>query len=627
MNSHIVIGTAGHVDHGKTALIRHLTGIETDRLAAEKLRGITIENGYAHLRLPSGGVVGFIDVPGHERFIKTMLAGAMGIDAVLLIIAADEGLKPQTIEHLNILNHLGVSKGCIVITKKDLVSETELVALSNAIKDLTHNTSLSGFDIVYYSIYDDSCREMMLDTLERFSSYSDENKAYAASRLHVDRVFSVKGVGTIVTGTLIEGQIKKGETIFQYPGNKKCRIKGIEVYGQPVEIAEYGQRVALNLSIDHDQIARGDLLSSVDQFTPTMIIEANLTTDQLSQEIRHWQRLKLYHGTREVLCRIALGNDEAIHSYESRRIQLRLESQIYCKVNDPVILRSYSPMVTLGGGIIVSSHANKRIVDQSDEEAFDDLMELKTILKHSSCFFNIEDRFFERTSLSLSKGYELVEKMLKNEIILKLNDDAYALTDNWNALCELILDAVSIEHRQHPLRKGIQKETLRSKINTTFPLSKSEFNLTIDTMISNKLIKESSNSISIFNYSPELNSVQKNAIDEIMAIIETHQQALVPMNDFLVIRLDKNVIYDLLYYLINYEILVKINDEYIMTMTLYKMSVQKLFDYFETHDVLSVAEFRDMTGFSRKSTVMLLEHFDRVKLTKRSENNRTMIKN
>lgn len=626
MNSHVVIGTAGHVDHGKTALIRHLTGIETDRLADEKLRGITIENGYAHLKLPSGGIVGFIDVPGHERFVKTMLAGSMGIDAVLLIIAADEGIKPQTLEHLNILNHLNVSRGCIVITKKDLVSEAELETLSMIIKDLTLETSLRSFEIVYYSIFEEACREMMLGVLERFSSYSDNDKAYAASRLHVDRVFSVKGVGTIVTGTLIEGKIKKGEILFQYPGNHKCRIKGIEVYGKSVESAEYGQRVALNLSIDRDQVSRGDLLTSIDQFLPTMIVEASITTDALDHEIKHWQRLKLYHGTKEVLCRIALGNNQSIKSGETKLVQLRLESPIYCKVNDPIILRSYSPMITLGGGIIISSHANKRIVDHQDEEAFDELIEIKNLLKHSHCVFNIEARLFERTSISIEKGYALIGKMLDNETILKLRDDAYILADHWNAICENIIDTISIEHSQHPLRKGIQRETLRSKLNTLFSLSKSEFNLVIERMHAKKLIRDEANSIALMHYKPVLNASQREAIRQILELIEKHQQSLVPMNDLGVLNLNKNVLHDLLYYLINYEILVKINDETIMSMILYKKSMQKLYDHFKTNDELSVAEFRDMTGFSRKSTVMLLEHFDRIKLTKRCENNRIIIK-
>lgn len=626
MNSHLVVGTAGHVDHGKTALIRHLTGIETDRLADEKLRGITIENGYAHLELDSGAVVGFIDVPGHERFIRTMLAGSMGIDAVMLIIAADEGIKPQTLEHLNILNHLKIRRGIIVVTKKDLVTDFELSILESNVRKIIAHTSMNDFEIVRYSIYDDGCRNQLINILESFADYSDEKLAHAASRMNIDRVFTVKGVGTVVTGTLVEGSIIKGESLYLYPSEKKFRIKGIQVYGKSIEKAEYGQRVALNISLDHDEIARGDLITSINPFPPTMIIEAQITVDELEHEIKHWQRLKLYHGTREVLCRIALGNNQMIGSGDSKRVQLRLETPIYCKANDPIILRSYSPMMTLGGGIILTTHAEKRVVNSDEEDAFDEMIELKTVLKSANWIFTLGNHLFERSSLTLENGYALVEKMLLNGTILVLGENCYILDEHWTMITDLIIDSISIEHKKFPLRNGMQRETLRSKVGNAQALSKLDFNKIIDRMLREKMIKEVSGSIALYDYTPALTKVQIEASKKIMSLIDGHHQSLIPISDLATLKLDKNVTFDVLYYLINYEFLVKINDETIMNMASYKTFKEIMLEHFKVHDVLSVAEFRDMTGMSRKSTVMLLEHFDRIKLTKRNENSRTLIK-
>ena len=341
MNRHIVFGTAGHVDHGKTSFIKHLTGIETDRLAMEKERGITIENGFAHLTVSSDVTVGFIDVPGHEKFIKTMLAGAMGMDAVILVIAADEGIKPQTVEHLNIVKHLNVQRGFVLITKVDLSDELALYELKEAIKDLVKDSIFESAPILPYSVLDLKYKSAVISEIERMTQSNYDLPSHASSRLHVDRVFTRKGHGTVVTGTLIEGNIHVGEILYLYPGDKPCRVKAIQIYGCASSVAHFGQRVALNLSLPLDAINKGDVLSSQNSFNPTMIIDIQMKVDI---QITHWQRLKLYHGTREILCRIVLPESKTVEPHMHVNAQLRLESPIYCKNNDKVILRNYSPM-------------------------------------------------------------------------------------------------------------------------------------------------------------------------------------------------------------------------------------------------------------------------------------------
>ena len=631
MNSHWVIGTAGHVDHGKTAFIRHLTGIETDRLRDEQARGITIENGYAHLKLPNDSVVGFIDVPGHERFIKTMLAGAMSIDAVLLIVAADEGIKPQTLEHFHILNHLNVNRGLIVITKKDLVPESRLIQLEEEIHEMVYGSHFSDMPIYRYSIFDDTCRDEMILALEALSQFELENKAFAASRLNVDRVFSVKGFGTVVTGTLIEGTVEKGASLYLYPGEKKCRVKGLQVYGRPVDVAEYGQRTAINLSFDLDEVGKGDTLTSIEKFEPTMMIDVILETDSIDQDIKHWQRLKLYHGTREILCRIVLGTDTSLPANTSKKVQLRLESPIYCKANDPIILRSYSPMKTLGGGVIVSPYATKRVIHNSEVEDEEDYasIELLQALKQMEHIFTLDDKLFSKTSLDLAEGYGVFNKLVEQGELVLLMDDKYMLAKDWQAITDIIVDETLKEHKQFPLRPGIMRETLKSKLVSRFSgisLSKQAFGAIIKRLIVDDTLIERAGALALKAHTVVLSGTEKVIVSQVETLMKNHHQAIVPFDELLKLNFNKNLVKEVLYHLINHEILVKINDEGVMHKEQYKTSKVQLLDYFQSHSEIGVAEFRDLTGFSRKVAVMLLEHYDRIQLTKRNENTRTLIK-
>ncbi len=626
MNSHIVLGTAGHVDHGKTAFIKHLTGFETDRLRDEQERGITIENGYAHLDLSNGFTVGFVDVPGHERFIKTMLAGAMGIDAVILIIAADEGIKAQTLEHFNIIKHLNIHRGFILITKCDLVDDVRLSQLENEISDLTKLSAFEDKPIIHYSIYDEKSNERVITEIESIANNEVTKEAYVASRLNVDRVFSVKGFGTVVTGTLIEGEIKKGDTLYLYPSEKKCRVKGVQVYGKIAESAQYGQRTALNLTLDLDDIQKGETLTSISAFKPTMIIDVLLKTDALNQEITHWQRLKLYHGTREILCRIVT---LPIYAFEARLVQLRLESPIYCKAGDPFIVRSYSPMMTLGGGQVVSPYAKKHIASNEVDEPISQAAILLDVLRQEDYIFTLSDSIFEKSSSSLENGLLLFEQLVAQDDIHGIGDHKYLLSKNWIDLVDVIVDEVSKEHKLYPLRIGIQKETLKSKIASRLAyatISKQDFGRLIQELVFQDILEERPQTVALKNYHVQYSPIEKSIVTRLLTLINDHQQGIVPIDDLIKQENNKIITKEVLYHLINSEILVKINDENIMDANYYQTCRQALIKHFEKHTEISVAQFRDLVGLSRKATVILLEHFDRIQLTKRSENTRTLIK-
>ena len=625
----MVIGTSGHIDHGKTALIKHLTGIETDRLKDEKIRGITIENGYAHLKLDNENTVGFIDVPGHEKFIKTMISGALGFDAVMLVVAADEGIKPQTIEHLHILDHLGINSGIIVITKADLVSTSRLNEVTNEIGHLVKNTVLRNFKVATYSIYDDLSRENLIQALQSISNQKTALKEATISRLYIDRVFTVKGFGTIATGTLIEGQLKKGDIIYKYPGNQKIRVKGIQVYGGSVDEAYYGQRTAINLNVDIQDISRGDLLTSSDHLKETMIIDIKLKLDETSGSVKHWQRLKLYHGTREILCRIALA-DEQIISGQEKVVQLRLEEPIYCKANDHVILRTYSPMYTIGGGVITNPYASKKdkVNDISNIE-----LELLRILQQFYPIFTLDDGIFEKTSLDYDTGIVTIDKLVTKEELLRLSNSFYITFETWEKIKRICLLEVEKEHQQYPFRAGMSKETLRSKVNDFLKNNKplitidnKIFSLILTKLIELEELKQNGDVIALKTFEIHFSDAQVKVKKAIMRTILDYQQPIVPISELQKLNYDKNIIKELLYHLINYEILVKINDENVMGIDDYSKSKKCLLSYFENNESIGVAQCRDLFGFSRKATVLLLEHFDKIQLTKRNENTRTLFK-
>lgn len=625
MNRHLVFGTAGHVDHGKTSFIKSLTGMDTDRLEMEKERGITIENGYAHLTLSSGATVGFIDVPGHEKFIKTMLAGAMGMDAVILIIAADEGIKPQTLEHLNIIKHLNVKKGFVLITKTDLSDDLSINKLKCDIVELVKGSVFESSPILSYSIMHPECKSAVVLEIEQIANANYERSKHASSRLHVDRVFTRKGFGTVVTGTLIEGEIKTGETLYAYPGDNVCRVKGIHVYGHPSTVVYYGQRAALNLSVPLDAIKKGDVLSSQSTFKPTMIIDIAFKADT---QVTHWQRLKLYHGTREVLCRIVLPGGKSIEANTQINVQLRLESPIYCKNNDKVVLRNYSPTQTIGGGKVLNAYAKKKKSAMHIKDTAIEMNEIIETLKLSTIVFEYTSNTFAGTSLSILRARDLFNDLLEQELVLKLEDPYMILTSQYSKIKTIALNEVRLYHQTYPLRVGIPRETLRSKISKqiNYTLSAKEFTFVLKQLISDLEWVEKGDFIALNTFKHSYSKQEKQLMDSILNQVKCHPQHLVAFAELEKSSFNKILIKEMLNHLINYEFLVKINDEYVIDVKEYLSCKEQLIHYLSKHDYIEVASYRDLLGFSRKSTVTLLEHFDKIQLTQRIDNKRIINK-
>lgn len=366
MKRHIIIGTAGHIDHGKTWLVKALTGTDTDRLAEEKKRGITIENGFAFLKLPDGEEAGIIDVPGHEKFIKNMLAGAGGIHIAMLVIAADEGVMPQTREHLDILSLLGIRRGVVVITKGDLEWKP---GLREEIQTFVAGTFLEKAAVVVTSAVDgrgieDLRRILWQKCLEETQGgdYAQRNASVNSFRLPIDRVFSLKGFGTIVTGTLLDGALDMDSSAMLYPKAQLVKVRGIQIHGQNVSRAFPGQRVAVNLAgIGKEEISRGEILAAADSMESTMMADVKLRLLKSGhRSLKSGARVHLYHGAAELICKVILLDREVMKTGEEAVVQLRMEQQTAMKAGDHFVIRFYSPVETIGGGVVENPNALKR---------------------------------------------------------------------------------------------------------------------------------------------------------------------------------------------------------------------------------------------------------------------------
>ena len=358
----IIIGTAGHIDHGKTTLVKALTGCDTDRLKEEKKRGISIELGFAPFTLPNGQKAAIVDMPGHERFIRHMLAGAFGIDFVLLTIAADEGIMPQTREHMDIIELLGVDKGIVVITKKDMVDEEWLMLVEDEIEEYLKESILAKAPIIAVSAITGEGIEELKEQIQTLSVLVQEKSSSGYARLPIDRVFSISGFGTVITGTLWSGKIKVGEILELMPSQKQVKIRTIQVHNEKTDTAFAGQRVAVNLQgIELNEIKRGYLLTTPGAFIPSYRIDARLRLLPASNRIiRNWNRIRFHLGTDEVLGRVVLLDRDELNPGEEAFVQIILEKQIVAQKGDAFVIRYYSPVTTIGGGTVIESNAAKQ---------------------------------------------------------------------------------------------------------------------------------------------------------------------------------------------------------------------------------------------------------------------------
>lgn len=633
--SNIIIGTAGHIDHGKTTLIKALTGSNTDRLKEEQKRGISIDLGFTYFDLPSGKKAGIIDVPGHEKFIKNMLAGISGIDIVLFVVAANEGVMPQTIEHLQILNLLGIEKGFIVITKKDLVEKEFLELVREDIKETVKGTFLEGKEIVEVSSYTLDGIEEVKNLVDKYSTEVEEKNLLDHPRLPVDRIFTLKGFGTIVTGTLMSGKLEVGEDVYIYPRGLKSKVRSIQVHSKDEEIAYAGQRVAINLvDVKKDDILRGDVISKEGLFTNTIRIDAYINIlDNIDNIIKNRSRIRMYIGSKEVLGRIIILDKESLNKSDKAFVQIILEEPIVARVKDRFILRFYSPMYTIGGGIILDPNAEKKKrFDESTIEKLklalegrkEDILE-NVILNSKESLISKED-ILHKLILDENQLESEIDKLIEANRIYKIGNSKqifYIHSQNYDRIGIGIEEYLTNWHKKNSLKLGIPKEELKKKIFLNVPSKQSE--LLLEKLIEDGKIKRIEHFISLKDFKISFTKDELKAKEAILNIVN--------QDDFILPRkedIEEKVKYlnvnfeDIFSILVNSGNILKISDNAYISKECYELAKQRLKKYLEDNKEVTVADYRDLLNTNRKTAIALLEYFDSKKITKRVENKRIL---
>lgn len=623
----VILGTAGHIDHGKTTLIKALTGRETDNLKEEKQRGISINLGFTYFDLPSKKRVGIVDVPGHEKFIKNMLAGACGIDIVLLVIAADEGVMPQTIEHLDILNYLDVKKGIIVLTKCDLVDEEFIELVKDDVREKTKGLFIEGAPIVEVDSVSRRGLDKLVQKIDEISEDIEEKKTDAPSRMSIDRVFSLKGFGTIVTGTLIEGKISVDDEMTIYPSEKKVKVRNLQVHGCDVKTAYAGQRTAINLSnIKVSEIQRGDVIAQTGSVEESMMIDVNISlVEHCKKSLKHWDRIRVFHGTKQILCRIVPLNEDEIQYGESGYAQLRLEEKIVAKKGDRFIIRSYSPMDTIGGGVIIDTAPKKhKIYDESVIEALKikEKGELKDILEEY-LKLNLSNYIILKELVSYTgekEGYvkEGLNALIDENKVFCVNK-YYLHISHYQKLKERVIDILTKYHKQYRLRNGILKEELRSKVDNSLKVK--DMDVILNKMAEEKDIKVQDNLVSNYDFEVKFNQKQLSIKKEIEDKSRKNGlNSLMTKDDIC----NKNKFYEEVLEALTGETIQKLDDAYYIDKKVYENVKKDLLEYLNKNKEITVAQFRDITKSNRKISIVMLEHFDRNRITKRVEDKRIL---
>ena len=621
----IIIGTAGHIDHGKTTLIKALTGRETDTLKEEKKRGISINLGFTYFDLPSKKRAGIVDVPGHEKFIKNMLAGASGLDMVLLVVAADEGVMPQTVEHLDILTYLNIKNGMIVLTKSDTVDEEFRELVKEDIREKVQGTFLEEAEIIEVDSISRKGLDELISKIDDMTEEIEDKNLNSPARLNIDRVFSIKGFGTVVTGTLIEGKISVDDDLVIYPKELPTKIRSIQVHGESVDTAYAGQRTAINISnVKVEEIERGDVLASVNSLEEAMMLDVKLSiVKHMNIGLKHWDRLRLYHGTREILCRAVPLEVEEINPGESGFVQLRLEESIVAKKGDKFVVRRYSPMETIGGGVIVDTNPRKH--KRFDKNVIEALVvkekgELTDILEeyikaNSKNYPNIKD-IMSYSGENEANIKEALNKLIEENKIVAVNN-MYMHIIQYDKLKEVLLKTLQDYHKKFRLRKGMVKEETRSKIESKFKTR--EFDILLDMFKNEDIIKVEDNMVSLAQFNVVFNEKQlqikkliENNLDKCgLDTILTVEEVLAGKREY------EEVLEALIGNTVE-----KLDDTYVMSKKIYEQAKDILLKYLDENKEITLGEYRDLVDSSRKNCMIILENFDRNKVTKRIENKR-----
>lgn len=631
---HIVLGTAGHVDHGKTALIKALTGVDTDRLKEEKERGITIELGFASLTLPDGRTLGVVDVPGHERFIKNMVSGAAGIDLVIMVIAADEGVMPQTKEHLHICSLLGLKKGLVALTKVDLVDEDWRDLVTDDIRTFLKGTFLEASPIVPVSALTGAGLPDLLNELNQIAAGIEEKGDAGLFRLPIDRVFSMKGFGTVVTGTLVSGSIQTGEDVTVLPHRINSRIRGMQVHNQSVSLAESGQRTAINLQgIEKATIARGDVLTRPGTLETTRRLHVYfdyLPTNE--KKLKHRALVRFHAGASEVMARINFLDRDDIAPGDKAFAQLFMASPTVVMAGDCFVIRSYSPVTTIGGGTVLDplsrkhKRYSKRIIDELERlQHGDDLERIATIIDRSS-FTGIDLRgLVIRTGLPQGQVKKRLEALFsqKQAILLDREETRVISFKVYQDLQERLISDIRTFHEKFPLQEGMSREELRTKVGSF--VSPKLFNAILRDLEKSGGVVIDRENLRLPDHRVNL----KGEMEDLRQVLSDlyRDAGLTPPSIREVVEKfaeQKPRVSSVLSVMLKDGSLIKINEDLCFDQAALAKLREDYKNLLQKDGKATPATFKELTGLSRKYIIPLLEYFDMIKLTVRSGEHRIL---
>lgn len=626
MNNNVIIGTAGHIDHGKTTLIKALSGIETDTTQEEKDRGMSINLGFAYFDLPSGKRCGVVDVPGHEKFIKNMLAGVSGINLVLLLVDSREGIMPQTKEHIDILTLLGIENYIIVMTKIDLVEEEYRELVKEDIREFIAGTVLENSPIIEVDSISKKGLDNLLETIDKKTEDIEAKNIEKNARLNIDRSFQVKGFGTVVTGTLTEGVVNVGDELVIYPKGIKTKVRNIQVHSKDVEKAYAGQRTAINLAnIKFDDVKRGDTLATADSLTKTYMLdsEIKLINDERAN-LELWDRVRVYIGTEEVMARVVPLGTDLLKAGESSFAQLRLEDEIAVKNYDKFIIRTYSPMITIGGGVILDaspkkhSRFNEEILEKLKVQLEGNTSDLiaNYILSHNNYLVS-KDSIVKDLQLPEEEVVESIAQLVETATVYETKL-GYIHKKKYEEVLEKLKKLLVEYHNRFKLKVGIPKIEVLSK----FKLSQKETLELLDLFIANNEIRLEGNLVAekdfVVNYDKK-QLAEKERIEEALLeggftppTIKNLTNGEKPKVEILESLIDNTI--------------VRLDADLVLHANVLKEAIQKVEDHFSANDQMGLAEFRDMTGSSRKYSMAILEYIDKLGITRRVENYRVLAK-
>ena len=621
----VIIGTAGHVDHGKTQLIKALSGIDTDRLSEEKKRGITIELGFAHIDNDAGYNIGVIDVPGHEKFIKNMLAGISGVDFVLFVVAADEGIMPQTKEHFEILQALGIDDGIIAITKKDMVDEEWLEMLLEDVREYFEGSFLEGKPMIAVSSKTgeniDVLKEEILKKCDRESKRREEPELF---RLPIDRVFSMQGFGTVVTGTLVDGVLRLNDEIAVYPDDIPAKVRGIQTYGSDTDEAVAGQRTAVNLSgIKKEDAPRGSVLAAPGAVTVTNMLDVELSVFKSSdRQILNNSRIHLYTGSKEVLAKVIIMEREFMASGDTAYVQLRLEEPIAIRRGDKFIVRFYSPVITIGGGVILDANPEKHKRNRDDVMADFGVLasgdvEAIVHLKTGKWKYYKQQELGQELGLTADEINHSIELLSDQGKVITLADGSIVSEDKLSLLGDTLSKIIDEYHSQNPMVDGIPKRELLSRLKEYRHIEDDKLGQAI---ISNFLdagvLEDKEKTISLAGFKVEFSDEQLALMDKISQMYSASGVETIKNEEIYELVGDKNVASALQAELVSQGKIFKLDASYFIDTKAWDEAVAAGRELgAEKPDGFTLAEYRDKLEISRKFASVLLSALDKYGIT------------